>query len=218
MTAFFSNLLGFAGTFTPEMILILFLMCSISEIIGLSVPYLLETTWLMAGYRFVSGSLPFVQLLALMLVALIGREAGMLVLYALSRRFSPLVTKLASRFKWTRNLNVDSAPKLFLKLNFYSSFSVAVGRILWLRIPLTLILGAQRKLKILVYGVALSTMVYDVTYTVIGAIVGTTTTLEPVQMLLIFLAALTATYVITFLTRRIIGLFKNRRKATSVIS
>jgi hypothetical protein len=61
-------------------------------------------------------------------------------------------------------------------------------------------------------------MVYDVTYIVIGAIVGTTTTLDPVQMLLISLAALTAIYVITFLTRRIIGLFKNRRKATSVIS
>ncbi len=94
-----------------------------------------------------------------------------------------------------------------------SPFSVALGRILWLRIPLTLIMGAKRKLRILSLAVVISSLIYDGTFIITGAIVGTTTHVEPLQITLFSLGVLTIIYGITFIVRRLIRLCGGKRNA-----
>ncbi len=205
LTDFLAQGLSLIGSFNPKIAIFLFLVCLIGEALVVSVPYLFETTLLTVGYQFSRGVLPFSDLMLLVLTALAGRQAGALALYGLSRSSSALLAKYTNRFKLKTDASEGIPFKLFRKINLVSPFSVAMGRLLWLRIPLTLVLGAKRKLKILSVAVVLSSLVYDGTYIILGAIVGTTTTLEPVHMFLYFLAGLTVIYGITFAIRRLIA-------------
>jgi membrane-associated protein len=209
--AFLNQSLSYAGTFSLEMILILLVLCLIGEGIGLSVPYLLETIWLMAGYHLANGSLSVVQLLVLLLAAQVGRQCGLLALYYFSRTGSVLLARLAKRFKWNLDVGETITLRGGHKVNLLSPFSVALGRLFWMRIPLTLILGAKRKLRTLVLGVVMSSLIYDGTYITLGAVLGTTTRLEPLQMTLLLLATLIFIYAVTFVVKRIIGLFTARK-------
>ena len=209
---FFSQGLNLVGTFNPKIVVFLFLLCLIGEATGFFVPYLLETTWLLVGYQLSARVLPLPDLMLLVLTAQAGRQTGALVLYHIARSGSTLLTKYKNYFKLKIDIN-DSPPfKLFRKINVLSPFSVALGRLLWLRIPLTLILGAKRKLKVLLLGVSLSSLVYDGIYIALGAIVGTTTALEPIRLVLYFLAGLTVMYGVTFAIRRLIGRLAKRRR------
>ncbi len=49
--------LPFAGTFILNLVIFLFLVCAIGEF-GFSIPYLLETIWLLSGHHVVSGGSP----------------------------------------------------------------------------------------------------------------------------------------------------------------
>ncbi len=167
-----------------------------------SVPYLFETTLLTIGYQFSKGVLPFPDLMLLVLTSLAGRLGGTLALYGLGRSGSTLLMKYKRRFELRTDTSKAIPFKLLSKINLLSPFSVAVGRLLWLRIPLTLVLGAMGKLKILLTAVVLSTVVYDGTYIIFGAIVGTTTVLEPIHAILYFLGGLTLIYGVTFAIRR----------------
>ena len=199
-------------TFNLKIVAFLFLLCLIGEVTGLFVPYLLETTWLLVGYQLSARVLPPLDLMLLVLTAQAGRQTGALVLYYIGSSGSTLLTKYKNYFKLKIDIN-DSPPfKLFRKINVLSPFSVALGRLLWLRIPLTLILGAKRKLKALLLGVSLSSLVYDGIYIALGAIVGTTTALAPIRLVLYFLAGLTVIYVVTFAIRRLIGRLAKRRR------
>ncbi len=212
---FLSQGLSLVGTFNLKIALFLFLTSFIGEAVGVFVPYLFEATWLMVGYQFSSHVLSFPDLILLVLMAQAGRQGGALVLYGISLSGSNLLVKYKNHFK------IKTAPsevfpfKKFRKINFLSPFSVTLGRLLWLRIPLTLILGAKRKLKVLMIGVLFSSLIYDAIYIIMGAVVGTTTKLAPVYVLLYSLAALTIVYGIFFVTRRIMGNLANRRKAES---
>jgi membrane-associated protein len=201
----FSQGLSLVGTFNPKIVAFLFLLCLIGEAVGVFVPYLLETTWLLVGYQFSARVLPLFDLMLLVLTAQAGRQAGALVLYHIGRSGSTLLTKYKNYFKLKIGVNDTPLFKLFRKINIMSPFSVALGRLLWLRIPLTLILGAKRKLKVLLLGVSLSSLVYDGIYITLGAIVGTTTALEPIRLVLYFLAGLTVVYLLIFAVQRIIG-------------
>ena len=212
LTEFFSQGLNLAGTFNTTIVAFLFLLCLIGEVVGLSVPYLLETTWLLVGYQFSARVLSFLDLMLLVLTAQAGRQAGALALYHIGRSGSTLLTKYKYYFKLKIDINGALPFELFRKINIMSPFSVALGRLLWLRIPLTLILGAKRKLKVLLLGVSLSSLVYDGIYIALGAIVGTTTALEPIRLVLYFLAGLTVMYGVTFAIRRLIGSLTNRRR------
>ncbi len=72
-----------------------------------------------------------------------------------------------------------------------------------MRIPLTLTLAARGKWKVLFLAVFLSSMVWEATYIVLGAVVGATTKVQPLQLLVIAVAGLTALYIVTFLVRRL---------------
>lgn len=213
LTEFFSQGLALVGTFDARIMAFLFLLCFVGEAFGFFVPYLFEGIWLLIGYQLSLGVLPPTGLLLLLLSSLAGRAAGTLVLYQLCRSGSSLLSRYKNRCETGVNLNESLPLKLFRKTDFLSSpFSVALGRLFWLRIPLTLILAAQRKLKVLLLGVALSSLIYEGIYLTLGAIVGTTAKLEPVRLILYSLAALTVIYLGVFTIRH---LFKRLRLETA---
>ena len=201
--AWLNQALGFAGTFSIEMVLVLLVLCIVGEGVGLSVPYLLETIWLMAGYHLVSGTLSVPQLITLLLVAQTGRQGGLLALYYSSRGGSRVFVKAAKRLKWDKPVGKILEWRIGPKVDLLSPFAVALGRLLWMRIPLTLLLGAQNKLRPLLLGAVISSLVYDGTYIIIGAVMGRVTKLQPLQITLLFLAVLTVFWLITFTVRRL---------------
>jgi len=214
---FFSQGLALVGASDLKVVVFLFLLCLIGESVGLFVPYLFETTWLMIGFQVSQGVLSPPNLVILLLTCIVGRETGALALYFASRSCSPLITKYKDTFGIKMNFGNTTPVKLFRKIDVLSSpFTVALGRLIWLRIPLTLILGAKRKWKVLLLGVGISSLVYEAVYLILGAIVGTTAKLEPFSLMLYFLFALTVIYIVTFVIRRLIS-FLTRRQQTATV-
>ncbi len=210
---FFSQSLSLLGSFNIYVAAYLFLVCSIPEAIGLSIPYLLETTWLLAGYQFSSGVLSFSNLFLYVLIAIAGREAGAVALYQLSAAGSRLITRYFSRFmpKPDNNKNNGSRFKLLQRLDFLSPFSVAIGRLVWLRIPTTIVLGAKGRLKTLIISVVISSLIWDGTYIALGGVAGRTFTAKPYLLALFFLAAVATSYLISLLIRFFVRIFLKRK-------
>ena len=171
LESFLSQILHLVGTYTSQMALLVFLICLISEGLGLTIPYLLETTWLITGYQVSRGTSSFSYLLILLLMSQSGRQLGSLLFFYLSRFTAGPLMKL-TRFMRLKRV-VNRSPDLFRKVNLLSPFSVAIGRLLGLRIPITIILGANRKLRVLMLGILLSSIAFDGTYLLLGSIVGT---------------------------------------------
>jgi membrane-associated protein len=201
---FFSRGLTLTGSFNLEIGLLLFLLSLIGEAAAVSVPYLLETTWLLAGYQFSAGVLPFHDLLLMVAAAMAGRQIGEVFLYWVARGGSKLLGKYANRFKPKKDFAETPLGRLFHRVNLKSPFSVALGRLLWVRIPLTLIMAAQGRLKTLMLATFLSSLVYDGTFIALGAIVGKTAKVEPFQLILFFMAILTGIYAVTFVIHKIV--------------
>jgi membrane-associated protein len=204
-----------AGTFNPTLVVFLFIICFIGEF-GICIPYLLETIWLMSGYNFGTGVIPLVDLLLLWLVAQVGRQAGGITLSYLGRFGSmPIIKFYNKHFEASvaekMAENNSSKVSFFRKIDFLSPFSVALGRLIWLRIPLSLILGAKRQLKTLSLGILLASLVWDGMYVFLGAVVGAHTTLKPSQMILFSLIGLTLLYAGTFAVRHLWRLTASRR-------
>jgi membrane-associated protein len=210
LEAIVQQVFNLAGTFNPTLVIFLFLICAIGEF-GVSVPYLLETVWLVSGYNLGNGTLSFLDLVLLWLVAQLGRQLGGTMLYYLGRFGSMPLMKLYHRYfgaslsgKLSGNNTMPF--KLFRRINFLSPFSIALGRLVGLRIPLTLTLAVKRQLKTLLLGIVLSSLVWDGMYIFLGAVVGAKAALNPVQMILCSLIGLTILYVVTFAVRRLLKL------------
>jgi membrane protein DedA with SNARE-associated domain len=215
LEALFQQAFNLAGTFSPTLVVFLFIICFIGEF-GICIPYLLETIWLLSGYNFGTGVIPLIDLLLLWLVAQVGRQAGGFTLSYLGRFGSMPIIKFYNKHfeaSVSEKLAEDNSTTVnfFRRINFLSPFSVALGRLVWLRIPITLILGAKRQLKTLSLGVLLSSLVWDGIYISLGIVVGANVVLEPFQMILYSLAGLTLLYVTNFAVRRLLRLriFKN---------
>lgn len=201
------EILIFAGTFNFKLVFLLFLICSIGELALFSIPYLLETVWLLFGYNLGIGTFTPFQLVLLWLAALAGRQVGAIVLYYLGRFGSIPARKLYQRYfeaSLSSRLSGNRVTKLkFLnRIDYLSPFSVASGRLVGLRIPLTLTLGAKKQFKALFTGIVLSSLVWDGVYILLG-LAGGQTALQPIQMIVYSLIGLTALYVITFLIRQL---------------
>jgi membrane-associated protein len=215
-----SQILNFTGTANSWLIIALFLLLSVSEF-GLSIPYLMETVWILVGYQALTGSMPVYFVVVLWLTAMAGRTAGALVLYHLASFSGSWIVRFYRRiFKAalaTREVEKSSSLQnhgLFAKIvkiiNSLSPFSVAFGRLIWMRIPLTLTLGFRRQIKILVPGVVISSMIWDTTYILVG-VVGGGVQLQPFQIVFLSLGALTFIYGVTFLVRWIMKLSSSRQ-------
>ncbi len=105
----------------------------------------------------------------------------------------------SSRF-WPK---VPVNTRLFSRINLTSPFSIGYGRLVGLRLPLTIMLAFKKKLTAALLGVLLSSLVWDAIYIILGATVGRTAVLKPVQMLLASIAGLTLLYLVVFIARRL---------------
>jgi membrane-associated protein len=218
LEALFQQAFSLAGTFNPTLVIFLFVICFIGEF-GLCIPYLLETIWLMSGYNFGTGAITAVDLLLLWLVALVGREAGGITLSYLGRFGSmPIIRFYNKHFEASvaekMEENKSTSVSFFRRVNFLSPFSVAMGRLLWLRIPISLILGAMKRLKTLSLGILLASLVWDGMYIFLGAVVGAHTALKPAQMIIYSLIGLTVLYIVSFAVRHLWKLRTTRKHVT----
>jgi membrane-associated protein len=134
--------------------------------------------------------------------AQVGRQLGAYLFYLLSRVTVGPLLRLA-RFIGNPRL-VDRSAALLNRLNLDSPFSVALGRLLYLRVPITLVLGTRRQAGKLALGVLLSSLVFDGTCLLIGTLAGTAVTLNPWLLLIILLAGLGSTYIVFYFVRRLI--------------
>lgn len=205
-----TQILDATGAFNPKIAVVLYAICAIGEF-GPAIPYLLETIWLMAGYQLATwislhgarGLSPS-DLFLFWLIAQIGRQTGSTALYSVSRVGSTHLMKLYKKYLEGRLAKRQIIPAgVKRRLLDISPFSVALGRLFGLRIPLALTLGARRKLKVLSLGVLLSSLVFDAIYLFIGATVGATTSVEPVNMFFYSLLGLTVLYAVTLAIRLI---------------
>lgn len=189
--------------FNPWLIVAVFFICLIGEF-SFSLPYLLETIWLFAGYHLGEGNFFIFQILLLELASQSGRQIGANLLYNVggfaSSRLLIFYKKIFSQ-KETEKTAVFSK-FISERLAVLSPFSVALGRLLGLRIPLTLTLAAKQKRKTLSLAVFLSSLIWDNTYLALG-IAGNQVALSPLRMLLYSLVGLTLLYLITFSTKKI---------------
>lgn len=204
------QVLSVAGTFNLKLVIFLFLICATGEF-GLSIPYLLETVWLLSGYHLGSGAISPSDLVLLWLAAQAGRQSGAASLFYFSRLGSPPLKRLYQKFSGTtvaRKLSDSPAGgktmpvKLLRRLCDLTPFSAAIGRFFGLRLPLTMTLAVQKRLRTLLAGVLLQSLVWDGIYISLG-ILGGRTVLRPAQMLLYSLIGLTLLYIITLAIRRL---------------
>ena len=206
------------GTFNLEMACLLFLICFCGEILLASVPYLLETVWLMAGYNLAAGILSPFHLFLMWLVAVVGRQSGALLLFSVSRLGSLPLTRLYEKYVGKRlkkfSGNDNWLSRVLQKLESYiSPFTIALGRLLGLGTPLTVLLGVKKQYRMLVLGVLLSSLIFDGIFLIIGAVVGANTRVEPAEMVIFSLIGLTVFYLMVFSIRQALKFIKARSLA-----
>jgi membrane-associated protein len=212
-----ANLVNLVGAFTPNIALVLFLICFIGEGFIISIPLALDLIWLTAGYHFANGTLPFLDLVGLMLVAMVGRQAGALILYYLSHKGTKFFSKFIAQRVPKKLTGNDTPISLLNRIDAISAFAVAAGRLLWLRIPLTMLLGARGRLKTLMLGIALSSIVYETLYIGLGAVVGVTADPSPGYAIPYFIGALAILYGLVFGIRWLIKKIRRRLAARSAV-
>lgn len=207
------QVINLIGTASPQVALFLFALCAIGEF-GFSIPFLLETVWILCGYQVSRGLLSPFSLVFLISGAIAGREAGSIILYHLSRYGSmPLIRFYHRRFE-KKMANKEAVPeKIARGLAHLSPFTVAIGRLMWLRIPLTLTLGAQRRLGTLTVAVLLAALAWDGAHIILGGTVGRTVMTRPVDMVFYSVAGLSLLYGATFAVRRVQKFLTARRQA-----
>jgi hypothetical protein len=199
------EILSLAGTFNVWLVISMFILTAISEF-GLSIPFLLEAVWIMTGYRTYAGSILVDQLLVLWLTAVGGRIAGAFVLFHTARLGRSRILKIYQNLFKILPAGKEAGPRcaerIFNKMNFLTPYSVAFGRLAWLKIPLTLTLSTRGQLKTLLPAVALSSLVWDGVHIASG-ILGGNTGLQPTRLILYSLSALALIYSLVFIIQRL---------------
>lgn len=213
--AIFQEVVNFAGTFNLYLILAIYLMLIVGEF-SISIPYLLETIWILTGYHAVTGIITPPQVIALMAVAMSGRETGAVIFYNLTRYGSVGVMRLYRRYfraasdETTGSKQDSLLNKALRRTNLLSPFSVAFGRLFYLKVPLTITLGLKRKWSILLPAVAIHSFIWDSIYILIG-VVGGNAQLSTLRLLLYSLGGITVIYGVTFIIRRLSRLLPSKR-------
>ena len=197
---FFASLINIIGAYSNIAGLSLFVLCLVTEVLAFGIPYLLEGSLMIAGYSVLSGGYAVYNLITIIVMTLSGRLLGTWITYTVTRKGGRLMEKIRL-FLEPGDKKHSIVNKMISKVNLMSYFSVATGRLMGLRYPLTLIMAAQGKLKTLLLGTTLASLIYDVIYVMVGAFVGANTQLEPFQVMIYFTVGLTVVYIIVFLVR-----------------
>jgi membrane protein DedA with SNARE-associated domain len=197
LDSFLSQALEITGTFNLNIAIILFLLCFFGEI-WIGIPYVLESIWLLAGYQLAMRPSFVVDLLLIWLVSQAGRQAGSLTLYysgivgltPLKRFYNKVIGSRLSRRQIVPSFvkNILANP---------TSFSVAVGRLFGLKLPMAIMMSAHRKLLQLSLGVVMASIIWDGLYIIIGRLIGPSLENKPHYLLLFSLAGLTVIYALT---------------------
>jgi membrane-associated protein len=205
---FLQNIVSFTSTLDPRMAALLFVICAVGEV-GVSVPYVLESIWLLAGYNAGSGTLSPLHLAGLWLAAQCGRQVGAIGLYRIARFGMPSLIKFYHKLHLDRFFNrIISKSGAISRINLSSPFSVAYGRLFGMRIPMVMVLSMKKRPGMLALGVLLSSIIWDAAYISIGAILGSTVAIKPIYMLLFSVGGLTVIYLVTIAIR----IFIRRRR------
>ena len=106
------------------------------------------------------------------------------MLFSVTRLGSLPLTRLYQKYvekrikKFSGNDNWFS--RILQKLESYiSPFTIALGRLLGLGTPLTVVLGVKKQYRILFLGVLLSSIIFDGIFLIVGAVVGANTMVKP---------------------------------------
>jgi membrane protein DedA with SNARE-associated domain len=206
---FLQHIVSFTSTLDPRMAILLFVLCAIGEV-GLAIPYILESIWLLVGFNIGAGEMSPWHVIILWVAAQAGRQTGTIGLYYIARLGMPALTGFYHKIHLDRIFNMLMARSgAVSRINLTSPFSVAFGRMVGMRIPMLLVMAAKKRLGMLSLGVLLSSIIWDALYMAIGAIFGSTVDIEPGYMLLISVGGLTVIYLITFTVRILV---KRKRK------
>jgi hypothetical protein len=211
------NIAQLTSTLNFQVAIPLFLISLIGEV-WVSVPLLLELTWLNVGINLGRGVLSPWGMLGYFAASQVGRQIGALILYRVAMFGLPALNKL---YHWVR---LDVLFKKFQaksgnainRINFASPFSIAFARLMAMRIPIAIVLAAKRRPGMLSLGVFLSSIIFDGIYISIGAIFGSTVHVESIYMVLISLGILAVIYLITFLVKMLINRYRESRQPVKV--
>ena len=201
-SGFLNQALEITSYFNIKIAVTLFLVCTLGEI-GMGIPYILETIWLLAGYNLAHHTLNLFDLLLIWFVAQAGRQTGSAGLYYSGVLGLAPLKNLYKRFIEPRIPKKQFIPSGVVKhFTNPSPLSVGIGRLLGLRIPMALAMSAKKRLPNLALGVVISSIIWDGTYIVIGLTVGTVVKTE--HIVLYTVGALTALYALVLSTRLLI--------------
>ena len=193
-----TQILDTVSQFTPNIGVILFVLSFIGEAFVLSIPLVFETALLTMGVQLTQGALPIRDFVFMLVSTQLGRQMGALLLYFISRSGTSALGKFISR-RLPRTLPAAGTPaKLLRTIDSITPFGVALGRLLWIRVPLTVLLGSRHRLNTLMLGILISGLIYDVIYVGLGAIVGGTAQPDSGYILLYLMGGLALFYVVSF--------------------
>ncbi len=198
-------------SFTFQIALVVFFLSLIGEAFFISIPLVFEAIFIAAGFNVRIGILTFWEMLLLALTSQLGRQAGALIMYFLSNKSTTFIGKLIKR-RFPIMKPISDTPFRFLRhLDRLSPLGVAAGRLLWLRVPITLVLGARRQLKTLILGIAISSTIYEAIYIGLGAIGGQVfgDKMGP-QMIIWFGVSMAIVYAAALIIRFVINKKKNK--------
>lgn len=225
MGTLFAQAISLTAEFNPWLILAIFLITLVAEF-GFSIPYLLETIWLLTGFSASGGTLSPVNILLFCFIGLAGREIGALLLYRVIRIGGMPFTRLFMKLEQSADRGSDSrfkkyfvhpALKLLKKMLILpheqvngklikiriSPLSVALARFVGMKLPVTISLGITRQLFILLLGGALFSLTWDGLYIVIGALGGKS--VSPGMMVVFSVGGFAILQAIIYSVRRLHG-------------
>ena len=210
LEALLSQVLQLVSSFTPNVGIFLFVLSFIGEAFVISIPLVFETALLTMGLQLTQGALPVRDFILMMVATQLGRQAGALLLYGISRSGTSFLGRFIARLL-PRTLPANGTPgKLLRTIDSISPFGVALGRLLWIRIPLTLLLGSRHRLNTLMLGILISGIIYDIIYVGLGAVVGGTAKPDSGYIVLYLMGGLVAFYAVSFGIRLLYKAVKRR--------
>ena len=183
------------GNITIEHILLFLVVALIGRILGSSI--LFYISW----YGKASLGLLFVGYVKPRMTRIAGRIRPVRKIFNMFGSVARRITLRNSKSALT-GTGDSTVLTLFGKKLSLSPITVAIGRFMWLRLPITIALGAKKRRTSLILGVAIFSLVWDGAYIIFG-VLGGKGGLEPVQMFFYPLAAMIMFSVLAFGFRRL---------------
>ena len=203
MQSFFQRLMDFTATPDPMTVLLLALWCAMGEAL-ISIPYVLETFWIMAGFNAGAGNLEWWYLIALWTASQAGRQAGSITLYSIARMGITTLDKFFHKIHLNKFFHkIAKRTGAIGRMNLASPFTVAGGRMIGLRVPMLLVMAGKKYPGKLALGVLMQSLIWDWLYITAGAVFGSTVEIEPAYLLLISFGMMAVIWLATWLLRKV---------------